>query len=245
MNSILFLIAVSIFASCTDAFNNVKFSSRSSSTTTNTFSTSNHHNHHHHVSLYSKRRNFILSAGGGLFGGMFSSSFGNNDSDNRRANASEIKRGQYKSVGSTNEVVKVVNGIKHKRLGGSDIIVSELGLGTQRWVSDDFNAPSQQDCYKFMDEAILKSGINLIDTAEQYPIPSGKTSREGDTETVIGNWIKDRKVSRDKVVIATKITGGRYVEFKNNNYNYLKCRRSDIINTILYFLFLFYLLWQT
>ena len=35
----------------------------------------------------------------------------------------------------TNEIVKVVEGIRHKRLGGSDIIVSELGLGTQRWVS--------------------------------------------------------------------------------------------------------------
>ena len=33
----------------------------------------------------------------------------------------------------TNSVVSVVNGIKHKRLGGGDIIVSEIGLGTQRW----------------------------------------------------------------------------------------------------------------
>ena len=34
---------------------------------------------------------------------------------------------------TTNSVVSVVNGIKHKRLGGGDIIVSEIGLGTQRW----------------------------------------------------------------------------------------------------------------
>jgi hypothetical protein len=33
----------------------------------------------------------------------------------------------------TNSVVSVVNGIKHKRLGGGDIIISEIGLGTQRW----------------------------------------------------------------------------------------------------------------
>ena len=33
----------------------------------------------------------------------------------------------------TNTVTSVVNGIRHKRLGCSDIVVSEIGLGTQRW----------------------------------------------------------------------------------------------------------------
>jgi hypothetical protein len=149
----------------------------------------------------SKRRNLILSAGGGIFGGMFN--FGDEN------NASAASGNSKKSSGSTNEVVKVVNGIKQRRLGGSDIVVSELALGTQRWASDDFNAPSEQECMTFMDEAILKSGVNLLDTAEQYPIPSGRSAREGDTETLIGKWIKDRNVPREKVVIATKITGGR------------------------------------
>lgn len=70
-----------------------------------------------------------------------------------------------------------------------------------------------------MDEAILNSGVNLIDTAEQYPIPSGgsrfRNVREGDSELLIGKWMKDRKVARDKVVIATKITGGRNVNAQN------------------------------
>ena len=74
--------------------------------------------------------------------------------------------------GPTNEVVGVVDGIRQKRLGGGDIIVSEMGLGTQRWASADFNAPDEALCHKFMDRAILESGVNLIDTAEQYPIPS-------------------------------------------------------------------------
>jgi hypothetical protein len=29
--------------------------------------------------------------------------------------------------------VRVVDGIRQKRLGGTDIVVSEMGLGTQRW----------------------------------------------------------------------------------------------------------------
>lgn len=120
------------------------------------------------------------------------------------------------SKGATNEVLKSSHGMKQRRLGGSDILVSALGLGTQRWVSTDFNAPNEQECFAFMDEAILKHGVNLIDTAEQYPIPSdGSRAKEGDTERCIGKWMKERKVSREKVVIATKITGGRNVTPKN------------------------------
>ena len=141
-----------------------------------------------------------------MFGGVFGTS-----NSNASSSGAGVRR-QSPSKGPTNEVVKVVNGIKHRRLGGSDIVVSEVGLGTQRWVSTDFNAPDQETCFQFMDEAILKSGVNLLDTAEQYPIPSdGVRAKEGDTETVIGKWIQDRKVPRESVVIATKITGGRNV----------------------------------
>ena len=78
-----------------------------------------------------KRRNLILSAGGGFFGGMFS--FGDDENNSNQASAASIPAGgQKKSYGPTNEVVKIVNGIKQRRLGGSDIVVSELGLGTQR-----------------------------------------------------------------------------------------------------------------
>ena len=76
------------------------------------------------------------------------------------------------SAGPTNEVAGVIDGIRQKRLGGSGIIVSEIGLGTQRWGSTDFNAPDMAACHALMDRAILESGVNLVDTAEQYPIPS-------------------------------------------------------------------------
>ena len=117
--------------------------------------------------------------------------------------------------GATNEVVETINGIKRKRLGGGDIIVSEMGLGTQRWGSNDFNAPDEAMCHKFMDRAILEGGINMIDTAEQYPIPSTRQKPEGDTERIIGTWLKQDKSRRSKVVIASKITGGGNVNAKN------------------------------
>jgi hypothetical protein len=155
------------------------------------------------------RREVLLASR--LLGGFFGASAGNS---NNAANA--YKNAPKASKGSTNEVVKVVNGMKQRRLGGSDIFVSALGLGTQRWVSTDYNAPDQQLCYEFMDRAILEHGVTLLDTAEQYPIPSdGSKAKEGDSEILIGKWIKDRKLPREQVVIATKITGGRNVTPKN------------------------------
>mmetsp|Transcript_22714 Transcript_22714/g.34351 ORF Transcript_22714/g.34351 Transcript_22714/m.34351 type:complete len:484 (-) Transcript_22714:125-1576(-) len=142
---------------------------------------------------------------------LLTSLFGGSDDPAKAAS-----KNSPKSKGPTNEIVKTVKGMKRRRLGGSDIFVSELGLGTQRWVSADFNAPDKDICYKFMDYAILKHGVNLIDTAEQYPIPSdGNSANEGDSELLIGEWMKDRKIPRNDVVIATKITGGRNVTPRN------------------------------
>jgi len=156
----------------------------------------------------SRRRQLLQVGAGGMFSGL--PFFG---SDNE-AQAAAPKDKKNLGGGPTGEVVKIVKGMKHKRLGNSDIFVSELGLGTQRWVSTDFNAPNQELCYEFMDEAISR-GVNLIDTAEQYPIPSGGSASDGDTERVIGSWMKDRKVPRSDVVIATKITGGSNITPRN------------------------------
>ena len=73
--------------------------------------------------------------------------------------------------GRANEVVGVVNRIKQKLLGGSGDVVSEVGLGTQRWVSADFNAPDEREVFRMMDMAIRDGDVNLIDTAEQVSNP--------------------------------------------------------------------------
>jgi len=163
-----------------------------------------------------RRRQLLRVGAGGMFSGL---PFFGSDNDNKRnkneARAAMLNKKNGGGGGATNEVVKIVKGMRHRRLGNSDIFVSELGLGSQRWVSTDFNAPNKDLCYEMMDEAIIKNGANLIDTAEQYPIPGGGGTSEGDTERVIGDWIKDRKVPRSDVVISTKITGGRNVNPRN------------------------------
>jgi aryl-alcohol dehydrogenase-like predicted oxidoreductase len=49
------------------------------------------------------------------------------------------------------------------------------------------------------------NGINFIDTAEMYPIPT-KSKTQGKTEEYIGKWIKSRGNRKD-VVLASKVTG--------------------------------------
>jgi len=105
--------------------------------------------------------------------------------------------------------------IPKKTLGSSGISVSVCGLGTQRWASADFNAPDESLCHAMLDKAVLERGVNLVDTAEQYPIPSDALRQEGKTEEVIGNWLAKDKSRRSKLVIATKITGGLNVNPKN------------------------------
>jgi hypothetical protein len=91
------------------------------------------------MKLTTNRRNVLLASS--LFGGFFGGS----------QNPASAKPTVLGAKGPTNEIGKVANsGMKLRRLGGSDILVSELGLGTQRWASTDFNAPDADTCFKFM-----------------------------------------------------------------------------------------------
>ena len=49
--------------------------------------------------------------------------------------------------------------------------MSEVGLGTQRWVSADLHAPDEREVFRMMDMAIRDGDVNLIDTAEQVSNP--------------------------------------------------------------------------
>ncbi|GMH61100.1 hypothetical protein TL16_g03186 [Triparma laevis f. inornata] len=104
--------------------------------------------------------------------------------------------------------------LPQRHLGSSDVLVSSLALGTQRWVSTDYNAPDESTCFDLLDLAYSR-GVRTIDTAEQYPIPSGLGSPEGQTETMIGKWMKSRNIDRKTMTIATKITGATNVTPKN------------------------------
>jgi aryl-alcohol dehydrogenase-like predicted oxidoreductase len=89
--------------------------------------------------------------------------------------------------------------MKFNKLGTSNLNVSEICLGTMTYGQQN----TEDEAHQQLDYATAQ-GINFIDCAEMYPVP-GKAETTGRTEQYIGSWLK--KQSRDKVIIATKITG--------------------------------------
>lgn len=88
----------------------------------------------------------------------------------------------------------------YRALGNTDIQVSLITLGTMTYGEQN----SQSDAFEQMDYA-YEQGVNCFDVAEMYPIPPNE-STYGDSEVMVGNWLKSRGL-RDKIVVSTKIAG--------------------------------------
>ncbi len=89
--------------------------------------------------------------------------------------------------------------MEYRRLGGSDLQVSALALGTMTFGEQN----SEADAHAQLDYAVSR-GVNFIDTAEMYPVaPRAETVHR--TESYIGSWLK--RQPRDKLIVATKIAG--------------------------------------
>lgn len=90
--------------------------------------------------------------------------------------------------------------MEYRKLGHTNLNVSALCLGTMTYGKQNTQAEASDQ----LDMAVDR-GINFIDTAEMYPVPP-ETATQGDTETMIGNWLAARG-KRDDLIIATKIAG--------------------------------------
>ena len=86
-------------------------------------------------------------------------------------------------------------------LGRTDIVVSDWCLGTMTYS----NQTPQADAHKQIDMA-LDAGLNFTDTAEMYPVNPIKAETVGNSERVIGDWVKATG-RRNDLVIATKVSG--------------------------------------
>lgn len=86
-----------------------------------------------------------------------------------------------------------------RKLGRSELEVAPLALGGNvfGWTA---NEPAS---FAVLD-AFVAAGFNLIDTANSYShwIPG---NQGGESETIIGNWLRQRPGMRQKVLIATKV----------------------------------------
>jgi aryl-alcohol dehydrogenase-like predicted oxidoreductase len=88
--------------------------------------------------------------------------------------------------------------MKKRKLGKSNIEIAPLAVGGNvfGWTADEATS------FRLLD-AFVDAGLNLIDTADVYSVwvPG---HQGGESETVIGNWLK-RSGRREDVVIATKV----------------------------------------
>ena len=96
--------------------------------------------------------------------------------------------------------------MKFKKLPFTDIQVSEICLGTMTFGKQNTESEGHQQ----LDYA-LSRGVNFIDTAELYPVPA-EAKTYGETERIIGNWIKKNN-NRSSIILASKIAGpGAYTK---------------------------------
>jgi len=86
-----------------------------------------------------------------------------------------------------------------RTLNGSELEIFPLGLGTNTfgWTADEPTSRAVLDDY-------CAAGGNFVDTADSYSawVPGNVG---GESETIIGRWMKDRG-NRDDMVIATKVS---------------------------------------
>jgi aryl-alcohol dehydrogenase-like predicted oxidoreductase len=86
-----------------------------------------------------------------------------------------------------------------RRLGKTEISIAPIVFGGNvfGWTAD------EKTSYDILD-AFFGAGFNTIDTADVYSrwVPGNKG---GDSEEIIGKWLKKGAVSRDKAIIVTKV----------------------------------------
>ncbi|KAG2487974.1 hypothetical protein HYH03_013414 [Edaphochlamys debaryana] len=99
-------------------------------------------------------------------------------------------------------------------LGSSDLVVSEVCLGTMTWGEQNTEAEAHAQL-----SLAAEAGINFMDTAEIYPVaPRPETANR--TSAYIGSWMR-RGGRREDWVIASKVAG------RSTTLEWVPANRSD------------------
>lgn len=109
--------------------------------------------------------------------------------------------------------------MRYKKFGSTGLFVSELCLGTMTFGGEGelwskIGSLQQEDANRLVGRA-LDAGVNFIDTADVYS--------EGRSEVITGQALRDLKVAREDVVIATKVFGqtGGGVNARGNSRSHI------------------------
>ncbi len=99
--------------------------------------------------------------------------------------------------------------MRMNKLGSTDLMVSELCLGSMTWGTQNTFAEGHAQI-----DMALDHGVNFIDTAEMYPVNPLSKPTQGDSERCIGEWVA-KSGRRDDVVLATKVSGAGYANVRD------------------------------
>uniref|UniRef100_A0ACD6A2W0 Uncharacterized protein n=1 Tax=Avena sativa TaxID=4498 RepID=A0ACD6A2W0_AVESA len=114
--------------------------------------------------------------------------------------------------------------LRYNKLGDSDLLISEIILGTITFGEQTTEKESNDMLSYSFDQ-----GINILDTAEIYPIQPRKET-QGRTDLYIGRWMKSKP--RDKVILATKISGYSDRTFLRDNADVVRVDADNIKESV-------------
>lgn len=99
--------------------------------------------------------------------------------------------------------------MKMNRLGKTDLMVSELCLGTMTFG----NQTPEADAHAQIEMA-QDAGITFMDAAEMYPVNPVSAETVGRTEEILGNWF-EKTGRRNDWIVATKHSGAGMKYFRD------------------------------
>ena len=120
----------------------------------------------------------------------------------------------------------LMEGMKYVQLGSSDLVVSEVCLGTMTWGQQN----TDEEAAAQLNLAFDEFGVNFLDTAELYPVPP-KAETQGRTDLAIAKWLKGRK--REDVILASKVVGrsDQMTYFRSHGRG-TRVSRDDIVESV-------------
>lgn len=116
------------------------------------------------------------------------------------------------------------NGMPYRSLGKSGLKVSNVGLGTWKFgfpETGDGSRTDQKASFDILDRAI-PLGVTFWDTANRY------NNASGNSERIIGRWLKKNSGERRNIVLATKICGG----MDGRTPNHCGLSRGNILDSV-------------
>ena len=123
-------------------------------------------------------------------------------------------------------VPNLKNGMDYVNLGTSDLLVSKACMGTMMFG----NQVMLDEGVEQLNTAWDDYGINFLDTAEMYPVPS-KAETTGKTDETVAAFLKGRR--REDIILATKVSGrSERVTWLRKDGSTTRVNRAQILESV-------------